>query len=356
MTHLDIVRQRLHNQHISQQQFEKPEDIVRWLGAIQAQDYAAAKWAVGLRLQHATDNAIEQAAADGAILRTHVMRTTWQFVSPDDIRWFLALFAPRIHAANAFAYRRLELDDTIFLRCNDALIQALQGGKQLTRLELVAVLQRAGIAVGDGQRYGTIIIHAELDGIICSGAKRGKQQTYALLDERVPPTKALDQDEALAEFARRYFTSHGPATLRDFVWWSGLKVADARAALAMVSSQLIHEVIDGQTYWFSATSLPAKDSSPTVHLLPNFDEYIVGYTDRRAIFDASHAPKLDARGNFLFNHTIAIDGQVVGTWKRTIKRDAVMLTPNFFMPLNKVEMDAFVMATRRYEAFLSVVR
>ena len=356
MAHLDIVRQRLHNQHISQQQFEKPEDVVRWLGAVQAQDYAAAKWAVGLRLRNITDDAIEQAVADGAILRTHVMRTTWQFVSPDDIRWFLALFAPRIHAAYAFAYRRLELDDTIFLRCNDALIQALRGGKQLTRSEIMTVLQHAGIGTNDGQRYGTIIIHAELDGIICSGAKRGKQLTYALLDERVPPARALDRDEALAEFARRYFTSHGPATLHDFVWWSGLKVADARAALAMVSSQLTHEVIDGQTYWFAETSLPAKDSSPTVHLLPNFDEYIVGYTDRRAIWNPSHTPKLDARGNFLFNHTIAIDGQVVGTWKRTIKKDAVILTPNFFNSLSQAETDAFVSATKRYEAFLSVVR
>ena len=226
--------------------------MVQWLGAVQAQDYAAAKWAVGLRLQGATADDIEQAATDGAILRTHVMRPTWHFVSPDDIRWLLALTAPRVHAANAYYYHAQGLDDAIFMRSNAALAKALQGGKHLTRQELVSVLKQVGV-VTENLGFMLIIMHAELDGIVCSGARRGKQFTYALLDERVPQSRTLEHDEALAEFARRYFTSHGPATLQDFVWWSGLTVADARAALAMVTSQLMHEVVDGQTYWFSAS-------------------------------------------------------------------------------------------------------
>ena len=354
MTNLDIAHQRLHNQLISQRTCEKPGDVVEWLGAVQAQDYAAAKWAVGLRMQNATDDAIEQACASGALLRTHVMRPTWHFVSPADIRWMLALTAPRVHAANAYHYRRLELDDAIITRSNAVLANTLQGGKQLTRPELVSALKLAGIATDDLLRFTYIMMRAELDGIVCSGARRGKQFTYALLDERAPQARTLDRDEALAQFARRYFTSHGPATLQDFVWWSGLTVADAKAGLEMVTSQLMHEVIDGQAYWFSMSTPLAKDISQTAYLLPNFDEYIVGYTDRSAVFDASRTNKLDPRGNVLFSHTIVIDGRVTGIWKRTMKKDAVIITPSLLTPLNEAETHALVAAANRYGTFLDL--
>jgi len=354
MTNLDIAQQRLHNQLITRQTLRKPEDVVRWLGAVQAQDYGAAKWALGLRMQNSTDDIIEQAFADGTILRTHVMRPTWHFVAPADIRWMLALTAPRVQAAIAYYDRTLGLDDAALTKSNVVLAKALQGGKQLTRAELVPLLQQAGIATGNLQRIGHIIMHAELDGIICSGARRGKQFTYALLDERAPQARTLDHDEALAEFARRYFTSHGPATLQDFVWWSGLSTADARTGLEMVKPQLMQEAVDGQAYWFSMSTYPTKDISQSAFLLPNFDEYIVGYTDRSAIFDASHIQKLDARGNVLFNHTIVLDGRVVGTWKRTLKKDAVILTPTLFTPLNKAESRAFAASAHRYGEFLGL--
>ncbi len=352
MTNLDIAHRRLYNQLITRRTFEKPGDVVQWLGAVQAQDYAAAKWAVGLRLQGTTDDDIEQAFASGAILRTHLMRPTWHFVSPADIRWILTLTAPRVNAVNTSWYRKLELDDATSRCSNTVLANALQGGKQLTRPELASVLKLAGIATDDLQRFTYIMMRAELDGIVCSGARRGKQFTYALLDERVPQARTLDRDEALAQFARRYFMSHGPATLQDFVWWSGLTVADARAGLEMVTSQLMHEVVDDQTYWFSTSTPPAKDLFQTAYLLPNFDEYIVGYTDRSAVFDASHTNKLDPRGNVLFNHTIVMDGRVVGTWKRTIKKDAVIITPSLFTPLNEAETRAFAASANRYGAFL----
>src|SRR6266487_1491890 len=266
MTHLDIAYKRLHNQLITQQTFEKADDVVRWLCAVQAQDYAAAKWALGLRMQNSTDDMIEQAFTDGTILRTHMMRPTWHFVLPADIRWMLALTAPRVKAAIAYYSRTLGLDDTIFTQSNTLLAKALQGGKQLTRAELVSVLQRAGIATDNLQRIGHIIVRAELEGIICSGARRGKQFTYALLDERAPQARMLDRDEALSELARRYFTSHGPATLQDFVWWSGLTIADAKTGLEMVRSQLMHEVVDSQTYWRSTSMTPANDLSQTIYL------------------------------------------------------------------------------------------
>src|SRR5213078_2598445 len=242
------------------------------------------KWALGLRLQGVTDDDIEQAFTAGAILRTHVMRPTWHFVSPADVRWLLALTAPRVHAASAYYNRKLELDDAVFRYTNAVLANALQGEKQLTRDELASALQQAGIVTEGEQRVTHIMMRAELDGIICSGARRGKQFTYALLAERAPQARTLARDEALAELTMRYFTSHGPATVQDFVWWSGLTVADARAGIESLKSQLVQEVIDGQIYWFSASTPPAKVSSST-YLLPYFDEYTVGYTDRSAVFD-----------------------------------------------------------------------
>src|SRR6266487_2328144 len=201
MINLDIAHQRLHNQHITRRTLETPQALVEWLGAVQAQDFAAAKWALGLRLQGMTDDDFEQAFTDGAILRTHVMRPTWHFVLPADIRWMLALTATRVKAAIAYYSRTLGLDDAVFTQSSVVLAKALQGGKELTRAELVAVLQQAGIATDNLQRIGHIIMRAELDGIICSGARRGKQFTYALLDERAPQARKLDRDEALAELA-----------------------------------------------------------------------------------------------------------------------------------------------------------
>src|SRR6266700_3992959 len=307
MINLDIAHQRLHNQHITRRTLEKPQALVEWLGAVQAQDFAAAKWALGLRLQGMTDDDIEQAFTDGAILRTHVMRPTWHFVSPADIRWLLAFTAPRV--------------------------------------------QQAGIVTEGEQRVTHIMMRAELDSIICSGARRGKQFTYALLAERAPQARTLDRDEALAELTMRYFTSHGPATIQDFVWWSGLTVAEARAGLAMVTSHLLHETIGGQIYWFSPPTPPAQDLSQAAHLLPNFDEYTVGYTDRSAVFDALHTNKLDPRGGLLTN-TMVLDGQVIGTWKRAFKKNTVVIEANPFVPLSNTETRAFVASAKRYGEFL----
>nr|MDQ6908888.1 winged helix DNA-binding domain-containing protein [Chloroflexota bacterium] len=236
MTHLDIAHVRLHNHHIAGTKLAAPDAVVRWLGAVQSQDYAGAKWAVGQRMHDTTDAALDQAFADGAILRTHVMRPTWHFVAPADIRWLLALTAPRVNATNAYHYRKHGLNDATFARSNAALTNALRGGAQRTRTELASVLQQAGIATND-LRLGLIMMRAELDGVVCSGARRGKQFTYALLDERAPPAETLARDEALAELTRRYMTSHGPATVQDFVWWSGLTMTDAKAGLEMVKPQ-----------------------------------------------------------------------------------------------------------------------
>src|SRR4051794_6375602 len=256
LPNLELARQRLHSQHISAPVFDQPEAVVDWLCAVQSQDYTAAKWAVGMRGKGIMDAAVERAFTDGRILRTHVMRPTWHFVTPADIRWMLMLTAPRVHQLSAYYNRQLQLDDALFVRSDDLLAKALQGGKQLTRVELGALLKQAGIATDD-LRLAYIVGHAELEAIICSGARRGKQFTYALVDERAPNAQTLSRDEALAELARRYFASHGPATVQDFVWWSGLTVTDAKAGLDSVRADLIEEIIDGTSYWLS-------DSSPSV--------------------------------------------------------------------------------------------
>jgi Winged helix DNA-binding domain len=348
---LDIRRQRLHNQLLSQTKFTQPSQVVAWLGAVQSQDYAGAKWAVAQRTKGLTDAEIEQAFADGEILRTHVLRPTWHFVAPADIRWMLALTAPRVLMLLAYLDRQLEVDKNLIGQTNEILAKALEGGKQSTRAELAAVLQRNDIKT-DGLRLGLFIMHAELDGIICSGARRGKQFTYALLEERAPQAKTLEREEALAELTKRYFRSHGPATLKDFVWWSGLTMVDARAGIDFVKSQFEQEVIERQTYWFPP-SRPVRKPSPTAFLLPNYDEYTVGYTDRSAIFDVSHTDKLVLREGILAQSTL-IDGRITGTWKRTIKKKEVVIELAPFMVPTSDQNQVIIAATQQYGKFLGL--
>ncbi len=350
---LDIIGNRLRNQHIANSAFESPAEVVQWLGAVQAQDYAAAKWAVGLRMKAGYDAALDQALADGTIIRTHVMRPTWHFVTPADIRWMLALTASRINAAMSYNFHRLGLDAALFKRCNAALVKALEGGKQLTRLELTAILKQRGIKT-DNLGYIHILLRAEIDGVLCSGARRGKQFTYALFDERVPQVKALRRDEALAELARRYFTSHGPATVQDFAWWSGLTTADAKTGVELIKSYFLSEEVEGVTYWFDASMPPAKELPRSAYLLPNFDEYMVGYTDRTALIEPDHAEKLEDFGVYLLNPAIVINGKIVGTWKRTFKKKAVVIEPRLLTSLNKTQTRALEAAAQGYAKFLDL--
>jgi hypothetical protein len=352
MTNLDIIHRRLHNQRLEGAAFEKPEEVVAWQGAVQAQDYGGAKWAVGQRVQGAGDSAVEQAFAKGAILRTHVMRPTWHFVAPADIHWLLALTAPRVNAVNAYMYRQLELDDRLFQRSNTAIAQALEGGQFLTRTELGTVLGQAGI-VAEGMRLGYIVHRAELDAVVCSGPRRGKQCTYALLAERAPQAKTLERDEALAELTKRYFTSHGPAMAQDFAWWSGLTLADVREGLDMVKDTLIQETIGDRTYWLSPDGPAVKAPSPTAYLLPNYDEYLVSYRDNHLVFKPEYAQLFMMR-NVVFSHFVVIDGRVVGTWKRTFEKKTAVVTLRLFEPLSEAQFQAIRAAADRYGRFLGM--
>jgi hypothetical protein len=350
---LDISRYRLHNQFLSQTNLTEPSQVVECLGAVQSQDYAGAKWALAQRLKDSpTDAAIEKAFNEGKILRTHVLRPTWHFVAPADIRWMLDLTVPRIKTAMAHMDRQLGLDKSILKKSNTTIKKALQGDQHLTRSELAPILKKAGVSV-DGYRIGQLMGHAELDQVICSGVRKGKQFTYALLEERAPQAKSLEREEALAELAQRYFRSHGPATLQDFVWWSGLTINDARKGIEFIKSQLVCETIDGQSYWL-VNAASTRNPFTGAHLLANYDEYMVGYTDRTSIFNVAHKDQLDSRGNILFQYAIILDGLVAGTWKRTIKKKEVVIELSPFMTLTNAQHQAMIAAAQEYGKFLEL--
>jgi hypothetical protein len=349
----DFSKFRLINQHISVDPFSDPRDVVNWMVAVQSQEYASAKWAVGLRLDNAVDADIENAFTNGFILRTHLLRPTWHFVLPSDIRWLLALTGPRVNKLNAFMYRREGLDETILKKSQDVIAYVLQGGHQLSRDELGGELEKAGIQINNGQHLVYILMSAELNGVICSGARRGKQFTYALMEDRVPKTSPLSHEDALAELSKRYFLSRGPASVADFAKWSGLTKAEARRGLESVKSQLEKMIVDEQEYWFAEPLSPPMITSPSAYLLSIFDEYISGYKDYSVYGDGSIGEKLRELGNAL-HFLIVIDGLIVGTWRRELGKQTVEIQTNLFRELSIPESQAVRDAGQRYGKFLGI--
>jgi DNA glycosylase AlkZ-like len=345
-----LADERLRNQKLTHAPFATAEDVVSWLGAVQSQDFAGATWALALRMKRATDAALKATFDAGRILRTHVMRPTWHFVSPPDIRWLLALTGPRVHSISKSYYRKQELDDRVFTQSRRAFERALRDGTELTRAELGAVLQSIGIPCSS-LRLSFIVLHAELDGIICSGRRRGKQFTYALLEERVPPAKPLSRDEAVAELTSRYFTSHGPATIRDFVWWSGLTVRDAKAGIAMVKPALVQESVGGLTYWRAGGRPIVRTTPPSLHLLPNYDEYLIAYKDRQLALDEG---KPLPSGMDPYAYYLITNGRLRGTWRRVVDSKRVRVNVTTFRALTRDEKTALEAETARFGAFLGL--
>jgi hypothetical protein len=346
---LDIRSARLRNQRLSGARFDTPEEVVSWLGAVQAQEYGDSQWGLALRMRGATQHAIEQACAEGRILRTHVLRPTWHFVAPADIRWMLALTGPNVSRRMAPYNRKLGLDADTFGKSRDVIARVLRDGTSLTRQELRAALERSGIATGGVQRLAHLVMQAELDGVICSGPRRGRHATYTLLDERAPQLPALSRDEALAELTRRYFASHGPAQLQDFVWWSGLTVGDARKGLALLGGELTRREAGDATYWSGSPARP-RQAQPQTYLLPIYDEYLIAYKDRRAAFDQSRWTQTGYADPF--SAPILAHGVVVGTWRRRFTAGTVIVTVSCYTRPSSAARAAIDGAARAYATFI----
>jgi hypothetical protein len=347
-----VARTRLASQHLTGKRFRNPVEVVRWFGAVQSQDYLGAKWAVAARMPSLTSAAFDPLLADGSIVRTHVLRPTWHFVAREDVRWMLELTGPRVQAISAPYYRKLELSPAMLRRSSDAMAKALAGGGRMTRPELTRVIQGARVPT-DGIRLGFILGNAELERVICSGGLRGRQQTYALFDEQVGPGASFDRDGAVAELVLRYFRSHGPATLNDFAWWSGLTVADARKGIEAAGDTLIEERVEGRSYWTPADAPKARLTAPLVRLLANYDEFGVAYRDHGLTLD--HA-RLDmaASETAALAHSILEDGWVVGGWKRIVAAKRATIEARPLVRLTEATRAGLDDEARRFGAFLGL--
>lgn len=348
----EIGRRRLRNQRVVGEPAGSPEEVVGWLGAVQAQDYAQALWAVGVRLGSSARSAdVERALEKGGIVRTWPMRGTIHFVPSRDVRWMLRLCASRMLAADDRRLGQLGLDREVMDRCAAIFRDALRGGRRLTRSGMMEVLEASGIGTG-GQRAYHVLWYLSQAGEICPGPMLGKEQTFVLLGEWVPDTRELNRDEALAELAARYFASHGPATVHDFARWSGLTVTDSRRAV-QASPGLVPEEIGGTEYW-TGHDEGGEPPEGGVHLLPAFDEFVIGYKDRGAVLDPEHAHKIIPGNNGVFQPTIVLDGRIAGTWKRKANKRSVKVTLRPFSPLEAAEKEAATEAAKRYADFIGL--
>jgi hypothetical protein len=346
-----VVRRRLEAQRISSTAFTRADQAVAWLGAVQAQDYLGALWAVGLRLVDATERDIERALAERLIVRTWPMRGTLHFVAAADARWMTDLLARRPMAAAANRLRSYGIDEAVLSRARRVLVRHLDGGRRLTRPETYRVLENAGIAAA-GQRGLHILWRLAQECLVCFGPRDGKQQTFVLFDEWLPKAKVLPRDEALAALARRYFVSHGPATLRDFAWWSGLTLADASRAIVLAGDRIREEPFDGDRYWSASDGSAPAEVRRGAHVLPAFDEFLVGYTDRSASVDEHVSGRIAGGG--IVHPVVVREGRVIATWRRRTSRREVVCSVRPFTRLDSATTRGLTRALQRYARFLGL--
>lgn len=345
----EISTIRLRNQHIIETEANTVADVVYAMGAIQAQDHNMARWAIGSRLPSSTNKMVEKAFNDGEIVRTHLLRPTWHIVSAKDIRWMLELTAPQIRTVIRSRDKNLELDEAIYKKSHRILEKLLTGNNHLTRDEIVVEWAKAKIRTDDN-RAAHILMRAELDGLICSGSSKNRKLTYALLEERLPRTDNLTKDEALHELARRYFTSRGPATLKDFIWWSGLPVKDVKCAVEMLGEEFNFVVIDEMKFWFNSASGSSEKVNSNAYLLPAFDEFIIAYTDR----SASLPPEINRKvvsNNGIFWPIVVVNGQVTGIWRRVISKNKAVIEAQVIRMPDKKTTGLITKNAERYAHF-----
>lgn len=352
MDGLEIAHRRLHAQRLVGPPLPDPVSVVRHFGAMQAQEYAVAKWSVAQRTTGVDDAAMQKLIDDGSILRTHVLRPTWHFVAAEDLGWLQALTGPRVQVFNRYYNRQHGLDDEVAARTNKLIAGALRGGNHLTRVEVGEVLAAGGFPA-TGNKLAYVVMRAELDGVVANGAMRGRQHTYALVEERVAAARALDPDAALAELTLRYFTAHGPATVRDFAWWSSLTATQIKRGLDLVGDALACDVVEGRTVWFRPGAAPPP--RPSALLLQGYDEYVVAFSDTKFAFNlggGSPAPGRYPENSMM--HPIAVDSQLVGFWRRTVKGRGLALELDLFGRITAAQRRALDKEIERYGAYAGV--
>jgi hypothetical protein len=332
MTLSDIANIRLISQRIEGTDFRTAKEIVSWMGAMQAQDYAMAKWAIGTRLLNATGASVEDAIDKGEVIRTHVMRPTWHFVTAEDIYWMLELTAPQIKSSMKSRHTGLELTKEVVAQGNKLIENVIAKEKNVTREQIAKVFENSNIRTDDN-RLAHFLILAELDGIICSGQIIDNKPSYALLNERVPHKKNLTREESLAELAKRYFKSHCPATINDFAWWSGLPFKDVRQGLELVKKDFVFEAYGDQKYWMTPSFTTFRRDKQSIHLLPAYDEFLIGYRDRSAALTVIDKNKT-VSVNGIFYPIIITDGQVAGLSKKKTVKDKMMIEIILFRESN----------------------
>jgi hypothetical protein len=345
-----LARWRLHSLRLAGRSYPSAEAGVDGRLAVQAENYAQASWAVAARTAGVTEEAFGRLYDEGAILRTHVLRPTWHFVRPEDIRWLVSLTAPRIRRTMVQLQRDLDLDDRALGASAEVIAEALSGGVPLSR-EVLGERLRAARLPSEGAALGTVLFHAELSALICSGPRQHGAHTYALLDERAPNARRLDRDEALAELVWRYFTGHSPATERDLAYWATLTLTDVRAGLAAAAGRLDRLEHDGRTYWFAEPPPPDGPLEPRGHLLQTLDEYHNGYQDSRYVLDADG---IVPRGRAAAVGMALIDGQMVGDMRRSVRPRGVRFEVGLFRPLVAEDAAALEAAAHRYGTFLGL--
>jgi Winged helix DNA-binding domain len=351
MTTNEIIQSRLINQQIAYSRCSEPAELISWLAAMQAQEYPMAKWAVGLRLKDISDSRIEEDFNRGSILRTHMLRPTWHFVTPADIRWILSLSSPTVHAFNAYYYRQTELDAKLLSTAMKSLQKMLAGKNFLNRVEIHALLEKDKIKA-KGLRFGLILMFAELEALICSGPRIGKQFTYALLEERTDSSLAFQPKDPLSELTTRYFSARGPATARDFMWWSGLKAAQVKKGINSLPGTFKSEIFQGQEYIFQPINHNAGRKMQSSFLLPDYDEYGISYKNRDAYTPRSGEAPL-RKLNSSFKHYLVIHGRIGGKWKRVELKGRRSAQSILLPGLSSREKNAAEKAIIKYNRFVN---
>lgn len=344
-----IANLRLHNQLLMGSELETAQQVVSWMGAVQAQDFNMTKWALGVRLPALTNKSVEDAINKGLIVRTHILRPTWHLVAAEDIHWMLTLSAPRLRSASKSYDQYLDLSDLVREKAYDIIQQSLEFGKHLTRSQLGEILEEKGIGINSHQ-LNHIMFGAELNGMVCNGEIKGGKQSYSLLEERIPKTEVFNKEIALERLARKYFTSHAPATLQDFVWWSGLGISDAKKAMEMIRRDFVVEKIDSLEYWINNSFTELKGCDDSVFLLPAWDEFVVSYKNRQHIISDEHYKKVISK-NGIFKPVVVKGGQIIGMWKRVKKKDKVSAEVELFSGTDTSAGDLIKKASDSFDLF-----